>query len=65
MLLTADGNQRQNTHDVDLDKRIAYRLCTVVNNCTINLYNTNDKYLNEEKINAKIFAPLHVQNHLQ
>jgi len=42
MLLTADGNQRQNTHDVDLDKRIAYRLCTVVNNCTINLYNTND-----------------------
>jgi hypothetical protein len=42
MLLTADGNQRKNTHDVDLDKRIAYRLCTVVNNCTINLYNTND-----------------------
>ena len=47
MLLRVDGNQRQNTHDVDLDKRIAYRWCTLDNSCIINLYNIDNTCMNE------------------
>ena len=47
MLVNLDGNQRQNTHDVDLDKRIAYRWCTLDNSCIINLCNIDNISMTE------------------